>query len=75
MNAQRRKRIQEALGLISEARIILEEALDGEQEAYDNMPESLQYSERGEGMADNISNLEEAIGSLEEVEGLEDLIG
>lgn len=74
MNAQRRKMIQKALGLVSEARSILEEALEEEQEAFDNMPESLQYSDRGATMEENIDNLETAVSTLEEVEGLEDVI-
>ena len=48
MNKQRRNRIAEALELISQARDILEEVKDEEQESYENLPESLQYGERGE---------------------------
>ena len=43
MNKQRRNRIAEALELISQARDILEEVKDEEQESYENLPESLQY--------------------------------
>lgn len=43
MNKQRRNRIAEALELISQARGILEEVKDEEQESYENLPESLQY--------------------------------
>lgn len=50
MNKQRRNRIAEALELISQARDILEEVKDEEQESYENLPESLQYGERGEQM-------------------------
>lgn len=50
MNKQRRNRIAEALELISQARGILEEVKDEEQESYENLPESLQYGERGEQM-------------------------
>lgn len=74
MNAQRRKMIQKALGLVSEARSILEEAIEEEQEAFDNMPESLQYSDRGATMEENIGNIEDAINDLEGVEALEELI-
>lgn len=45
MNKQRRNRIAEALELISQARDILEEVKDEEQESYENLPESLQYGE------------------------------
>ena len=52
MNKQRRNRIAEALELISQARDILEEVKDEEQESYENLPESLQYGERGEPVTD-----------------------
>ena len=44
MNKQRRNRIAEELELISQARDILEEVKDEEQESYENLPESLQYN-------------------------------
>ena len=43
MNKERRKRIAEALGKISEAKDILEEVKDEEQDAYDKN----RYSQRG----------------------------
>lgn len=42
--------------------------LSEEQEAYDNMPESLKESERGQAMQEAIDALESAIGSCEEVD-------
>lgn len=74
MNAARRKKIQKAIEMIADARAMLEEAKDEEQDAFDNMPESIQYSERGETMEEYIDSLEEAISSLEDVEELEDSI-
>jgi len=56
MNKQRRNRIAEALELISQARDILEEVKDEEQESYENLPESLQYGERGEQMQENVDS-------------------
>ena len=70
MNKQRRNRIAEALELISQARGILEEVKDEEQESYENLPESLQYGERGEQMQENVDSLEEFIGYLEETDSL-----
>ena len=40
MNKQRRNRIAEALELISQARDILEEVKDEEQESYENLPQA-----------------------------------
>lgn len=48
MNKVRRKRVQDAITKIEEAKAILEDAQDEEQAAFDNMPEGLQYGERGE---------------------------
>ena len=54
----------------------LSEIRDEEQEAYDNLPESLQDSERGENMQDCIDSLESFMSDLEymEIEGTDDLI-
>ncbi|MCR0568328.1 hypothetical protein MKC54_09455 [[Clostridium] innocuum] len=48
MNAQRRKRHDEAIEKLNEALVIIEEIKDEEDTAYENMPEGLQESERGE---------------------------
>lgn len=51
MNDARRKEIEKALGLISEAKSILETARDEEQEYFDNMPENMPVRrERREGL-------------------------
>ena len=65
MNKARRKEIARAITLMEQAREILEEVRDGEQEAFDNMPESLQYSERGEAMEEYIYTLEEKLEALD----------
>lgn len=65
MNKQRRKEIAKAIALIEEAREILEATMDEEQEAFDNMPESLQYSERGETMEEYIAIIEEYLDYLD----------
>lgn len=39
--------------------------MEEEQEAYDNMPESLQESDRGCTMQEGLDNLQSAIDSLE----------
>lgn len=57
MNAQRRKQLAEAITLLYKAQEIIEWIKDEEEEAYDNLPESIQYSDRGEQMSDNVDNL------------------
>lgn len=74
MNAARRKEIKkitqefydqlyELFGQYGEK---LQAVLDGEQEAYDNLPESIQDSDRGEAMQGCIDQLESVIGSCED---------
>ena len=68
MNKVRRKKIeaiQEQLGALKD---LIEEIMEEEQEAYDNLPESLQESERGEAMYNAIDALDSAIYSCEEVD-------
>lgn len=68
MNKQRRKVIQDAADLIAQAQELLNIAAEEEREFYDNMPESLQGSERGQ-RADEVANfLEEAASALEDVD-------
>ena len=75
MNKPRRKEIQRAIDLLCEAEGILASAEGDEQEAYDNMPEGLQDSERGEKMSENIDVLIECQSELEDmVESLLEVI-
>lgn len=67
MNAERRKEINRALGLIEDAYGILETILEEEKEAFDNLPESLQEGDKGEQMQMAISTLEEWLGYLDAV--------
>ena len=65
MNAERRKR-RDAIGEILSAIISdIEELKDDEEGALENMPESLQESERGEKMRENVDSLEDIISVLE----------
>ena len=59
MNKARRKELAKAVELIERAREIIEVVKDEEQDAFDNLPESLQSSERGERMEECISALED----------------
>ncbi len=60
MNRDRRKKIQKAIDL-------LDDVLVDEQEAYDNMPENLQDSDKGDTMQTGIDNLQDGKDLLEEV--------
>lgn len=65
MNAKRRKELEKVIELIEDAKSQHEALKDEEQEAFDNMPESLQYSEKGERMEEIISNLDDSFSELE----------
>lgn len=74
MNKSRRKRIAAVIStlenvgydIIESARDEIEDILWEEEDAYDNMPENLQYSMRGEESSEAIDNLQEAVDKLEE---------
>ena len=69
MNAQRRKSIQEVIDQLRDLMDTVEMLRDEEQEAYDNLPESIQYSERGEAMSESADNLDSAYNSIDELIG------
>ena len=68
MNKQRRKRIEKVIEKIGEIKTEIEEIREEEQDAFDNLPESFQYSEKGETMEQHIDNLDNAEGAAGEVE-------
>lgn len=74
MNKARRTRLSDTLAKISEALFDLEAIRDEEQDAFDNMPESIQQGEKGEKMgegldslSDSLDRMNEALSDLEEL--------
>ena len=67
MNKASVSKLMKALKWIEAAKVTLEEVLDKEQIAYDNMPESFQDCEKGEEAAEAIDKMESALSSTEEV--------
>lgn len=65
MNKVRRKELARVVDLLDRARDLLETIRDEEQEAFDNLPESIQYSERGETMEGYIGTMEEMLDYLD----------
>lgn len=63
MNKQRRKEIANAIRQIEN---VVSSILADEEEAFDNMPEGLQGSERGDISQEAQGNLSSAIDALEE---------
>lgn len=73
MNADRRKRLRQAAALLSEARELISAVQEEEQEAYDNMPESLQAGDKGTKMSETADALDTLAQELENAEsGLEE---
>ena len=65
MNKVRRKELARVVDLLDRARDLLDTIRDEEQEAFDNLPESIQYSERGETMEGYIGTMEEMLDYLD----------
>lgn len=75
MNKARRAMLQKAIEAIDEARALIEECRELEQEAFDNMPESIQCGERGEQMENYIYSMDEMIDTTSDMqESLEEII-
>ena len=75
MNKFRRQELREAIEALSSVSDIINEVLSEEQDSFDNLPESFQYSERGEKMEDNISDMENAVSNIDDIiELLEEVI-
>lgn len=66
MNAQRRKWINSVWDKLDELKSEIESIMEEEQEAYDNLPESIQDGERGEKMQEAIDNLSNSMDSIDE---------
>ena len=66
MNKQRREELLKVKTVLESLGTALERIKDDEEFAYDNMPENLQYSMRGEESQDAINSLDEAIDNLNE---------
>lgn len=75
MNKTRRKVIEEVIDQLGTLKEQIESVGEEENEAYDNLPEGIQYSERGEAMSDNASDLEQAASDLDDIMStLQDII-
>lgn len=61
MNDARRKQIAAAVELLGQASALIYEIAAGEAEAFENLPESLQESERGEMMSSLADQLGEVL--------------
>lgn len=67
MNNDRREELLDVTDLLEQAIDRLNEIRDDEQEAFDSMPEGLQYSSRGDAMQDALDTLDEFEDSISSI--------
>lgn len=65
MNRDRREKLATASRHLSLALGIINDACEAEQQSFDNLPESIQDSDRGSQMEDNVSYMEDAASDVE----------
>ena len=65
MNNKRRKEISKIVTTLEDVRDRLSEVVDEEQSAFDNMPESIQGSDRGCDSEEAIGYLSDALDSVQ----------
>ena len=76
MNQKRRKELRRILTILNDVSLLLAAVADEEHEAYDNLPETLQESERALDMEDAANAMDEALDAVSSViETLEDFAG
>jgi flagellar biosynthesis chaperone FliJ len=74
MNKERRNKIIKIISEIEQVKDKLQAVLDEEESVFDNMPENLQCSMRGEESEESISYMDEAIEALDNaIEQLEEI--
>jgi hypothetical protein len=67
MNKERRDRLSDVIASLEEAKDLLEEVKNDEQDAFDNLPVGLQCSERGSKMEEYIELMEDAGDQIDKV--------
>ena len=66
MNNARRKQIEKITAELESIKERIEALQQEEQDAFDNLPESIQYGERGDKMQSAIDNLEYAADNIQD---------
>lgn len=65
MNKQRRKEIRDIASQLEVLMERIEAIKEEEEEAFENLPESIQYSERGEQMEEYTMSLDQAVSDID----------
>lgn len=69
MNAQRRNKVKVIISALNDLQSQIAVIQDEEEEAYDNLPENLQFSERATAMEESLGNLDFAYGEIDDIIG------
>lgn len=64
MNKQRRSELKQAIYYLYDAIATIEAVADEEEEAFENIPENMQESERAEQMYCNVENMRDIMDGL-----------
>ena len=76
MNNNRRKQLKEAIILISKAQEIVHSVKEEEQDTRDNLPDSLQDSDKANLMNEYVDALEETDANFDDlIESIKEVIG
>lgn len=67
MNKDRRKQLKNAIDKLQDVVYLLNDVKDDEDFAFNNLPEGLQCSMRGQDMEENINELEESVDAIGDV--------
>lgn len=65
MNRDRREKLSTASRYLGLALGIVNDACEAEQQSFDNLPESIQDSDRGSQMEENVGYMEDAASDIE----------
>lgn len=64
MNKARREQVKKVVDYIESAYIMLDEIKDDEEDAFNNLPDGIAESERGEMMEQNVDTMDDCIREL-----------
>lgn len=65
MNKERRALLRKAADMVYEAKVMVARANDDEENAYDNLPDGIRDSDRGDTMQETIDQLDSIIEELD----------
>ena len=72
MNKTRRKILEGIIEVLQEQKTAIESVCEEEQEAYDNLPENIQETDKGETMQGCIDMMQEVVDACDETSDFED---